>query len=229
MNPIHTNQLVVGNILKMLTHRGHAYNGIYDTMVADYDSMYSHMSDNKEYMIIVGLNRATKDESIVFNMYGVEKFDAPRAITVNRIFQERRVKQKEGILDVIIITRVPVNVRRHTEMTSINYVPDIKMRVTFFTYGEMYFNILEHSLNSRYERLTPEESSSVLKCLRSKGTELNQIAESDLSVRYIGACPGDILRVIRPSETSGTAITYSRVTGAPYNPTKSSDKEKTEK
>jgi DNA-directed RNA polymerase subunit H len=222
-NPIHVNQLVVCNILEMMKCRRYIYNPIYDTMISDYDAMYTHMNDNKEMMVIVGrrdrhgtADPSTNDEICIFNIHGVEKFNADRRVIVERIYKDRRAGQKAGLLEVLIITRQQVAEKKRNEMMAVNYMPDIHLRVGFFTYGEMRFNILEHDLNSRYEPLTREEASQVLESLRATRQEIHQIPDTDLSIRYIGASPGDIVRIIRPSATAGTAVVYARVTGVPY-------------
>lgn len=226
-NPVHGNQMVVRNILKLMQRRHYVYHESYDTLITDYDEMYRHMGENKEMMVVVGRrdrrgldpqDPSIHDAICIFNIHGVDKFNADRRTIVERIYKDRRASQKEGLLEVLIITRQTVNDKKRNEMMAINYMPDIRIRVNFFTYGEMRPNILEHELNSQYELLTRDQERQVLDSLRAGRTEIQQLPEADLSVRYIGACPGDIIRIIRPSPLTGTAIVYARVTGIPYRP-----------
>jgi DNA-directed RNA polymerase subunit H len=73
------------------------------------------------------------------------------------------------------------------------------------------FDIFEHKLVPRHEILTEKEKEHLLTQYRLQPYQLPQIKSVDPAVKVIGARPGDILRVIRKSQTAGEHIAYRYV------------------
>ena len=73
------------------------------------------------------------------------------------------------------------------------------------------FDIFEHKLVPKHEILTEEEKKQILSQYRVQPYQLPQIKASDPAVKAIGAKPGDMLRIIRRSPTSGEHIAYRYV------------------
>ena len=69
-------------------------------------------------------------------------------------------------------------------------------------------NITKHVLVPKHTILTPEEKSNLMKRYRLKSDQLPRIHKSDPIARYLGAVPGQVLKIIRPSETAGRYISY---------------------
>lgn len=76
------------------------------------------------------------------------------------------------------------------------------------------FNIFKHELVPKHEILSPEEAKKLLKKYRLKPHQLPMIKSSDIVVIAIGAKPGDILRIVRDSATTGKHVTYKLVVPA---------------
>lgn len=73
------------------------------------------------------------------------------------------------------------------------------------------FDLFEHKLVPRCEILTQEEKEKLLAEYRVQAYQLPQISASDPAVTAIGAMPGDVLRVIRKSQTAGEHIAFRYV------------------
>ncbi|MCD6536618.1 MAG: DNA-directed RNA polymerase subunit H [Thaumarchaeota archaeon] len=73
------------------------------------------------------------------------------------------------------------------------------------------FSVLEHSLVPKHRILPPEEAQSILEKYRIKPQQLPYILVSDPVVKALGAKPGDIIEIIRESETAGKAVYYRLV------------------
>jgi DNA-directed RNA polymerase subunit H len=73
------------------------------------------------------------------------------------------------------------------------------------------FDIFEHKLVPRHEILTEKEKEHLLMQYKLQPYQLPQIKSADPAVKVIGARPGDILRVIRKSQTAGEHIAYRYV------------------
>jgi len=65
------------------------------------------------------------------------------------------------------------------------------------------FSLFDHELVPRHILLGEEESIEVLKTYNIDKRMLPKIKMSDPAVKEIGAKPGDIIKIIRESETAG--------------------------
>ncbi|MEM4970645.1 MAG: DNA-directed RNA polymerase subunit H [Sulfolobales archaeon] len=77
--------------------------------------------------------------------------------------------------------------------------------------SEKRFNVLKHELVPRHEIVPIEEAIKILRELGVRPEQLPWIKASDPVARAIGAKPGDIIRVIRKSETAGEIVVYRYV------------------
>jgi len=73
------------------------------------------------------------------------------------------------------------------------------------------FDLFEHRLVPKHEILTEKERSQLLVQYKVHPYQLPQISSVDPAVKAIGAKPGDVLRIIRKSQTAGEHITYRYV------------------
>lgn len=76
---------------------------------------------------------------------------------------------------------------------------------------ERQISIMEHELVPQHRVLSPEEAQEVLKRFGVQPQQLPYILISDPIVKTLGAKPGDIIEIKRPSETAGEAIYYRLV------------------
>ncbi|RZN64873.1 MAG: DNA-directed RNA polymerase subunit H [Candidatus Methanoliparum thermophilum] len=65
------------------------------------------------------------------------------------------------------------------------------------------FSLFNHELVPKHILLSEEEAIQVLKTYNIDKRMLPKIKMSDPAVREIGAKPGDIIKIIRESETAG--------------------------
>ena len=73
------------------------------------------------------------------------------------------------------------------------------------------FNIFDHSLVPKHEIMSQEERQKLLETYRVKPYQLPRIHASDPAAKAIGARPGDIVRIIRDSQTAGKYTAYRYV------------------
>ena len=73
------------------------------------------------------------------------------------------------------------------------------------------FEIFNHALVPKHEILDEDEKQEILAKYKIKPYQMPQITSMDPVVKAIGAIPGDVLKVIRKSQTAGEHITYRYV------------------
>ncbi|MCD6368711.1 MAG: DNA-directed RNA polymerase subunit H [Thermoproteales archaeon] len=73
------------------------------------------------------------------------------------------------------------------------------------------FNVLNHQYVPQHIRLSREEARRILGDLNISLSELPWILSSDPAARAAGAKPGDVLLIIRKSQTAGESIAFRLV------------------
>jgi len=73
------------------------------------------------------------------------------------------------------------------------------------------FDIFEHALVPKHEILSAKEKEQLLAQYKVHPYQMPQIKANDPAVKVIGAKPGDVLKIIRKSQTAGEHIAYRYV------------------
>ena len=76
---------------------------------------------------------------------------------------------------------------------------------------ELLVNIIDHDLQPKFEVLSKEEKKHYFKSYKTKKMEMPKMLSIDPIARYYNLQNGDIVRIIRPSITSGYIVSYRLV------------------
>lgn len=97
-----------------------------------------------------------------------------------------------------------------TIVVSFSPVDTLKMKqfpnVQFFAVDELLINITNNKLVPRHEIV--KDPQYILKQLMATPSQLPKILVTDPMAKYIGAKPGDIVRIIRNSKQAGEYVVY---------------------
>ena len=150
------------------------------------------------------------------NFYGNKINDESSTIYVEYIIAEKiktdditqfcmKLKEKNIPNGIIIISGLISSMARQ----KLKETNDSKLfHIEIFEDKELIVNITEHELVPKHIILSDEEKQTLLKKYRLKESQLPKILTSDPVARFLGLVKGQVVKIIRASETAGRYITY---------------------
>jgi len=119
-----------------------------------------------------------------------------------------------GVTRAILILKrgiTPFAKRILQEMASQSTPLASRRLIELFEQEELLVNITEHIFVPKHVLLSDLEKQALLRKYKLKDTQLPRIQQIDPVARYYGLSKGQVVKIIRPSETAGRYVTYRLV------------------
>ena len=114
-----------------------------------------------------------------------------------------KMKDAKADSGIIVISGV-LSSQAKQKLADIN----IELQVECFNISELMVNITEHAYVPKHILLTEEQKKDLMKRYRIKENQLPKILHTDPVAKYLGLKRGDVVKIIRSSETAGKYVTY---------------------
>ena len=114
-----------------------------------------------------------------------------------------KMKDAKADSGIIVISGI-LSSQAKQKLADIN----IELQVECFNISELMVNITEHAYVPKHILLTEEEKKELMKRYRIKDSQLPKILHNDPVAKYLGLKRGDVVKIIRSSETAGKYVTY---------------------
>lgn len=111
---------------------------------------------------------------------------------------------EQNIFKAIVVIRQAITPSASKVMTTM--AP--KYILEQFTESELVVNITDHVLVPKHVLLSQDEKDELLRKYRLKDSQLPRMMTSDPIARYYGLRRGQVMKIIRASETAGRYVTY---------------------
>jgi DNA-directed RNA polymerase I, II, and III subunit RPABC1 len=92
--------------------------------------------------------------------------------------------------------------------SALKQAANLPITIEVFNDQDLLVNITKHELVPKHILLSPEEKKALLDRYRLKETQLPRIRVEDPVAKYLGLRRGQIVKIIRKSETAGRYASY---------------------
>lgn len=181
-------RIVLKNIVKMITERGYLNK-------EDYKKNKSNLiNQNNDDLYTIGLNNNTGLTVKIFNqkITGISKQS-----NINEFLHKNK-----DVNRIIIVKSITTK--------AVQYIKSTYPSTEVFLENELLINLVDNILVPRYEVLerNSENYKTFFEQYQSKKRQMPRVHVTDPLARYYNLKKGDIVRIIRPSETSAVSIGY---------------------
>ena len=147
------------------------------------------------------------DNSHTYVKYRLDKIKTARAIEsfIDQIY-DTQLKPEDKL---ILVAPERINIQGSSFETMLNNFYNQKgYYVQIISLPQLLINIVNHRDVPHHEVIEENDKKELLVKYNIKQENLPVILRDDAMARYLGLRPGEIVRILRPSPTSGTYVSY---------------------
>ena len=190
-------------VLQMLRDRGYMVDQA-DVDQTEEDFFEKHTNNPQRDMLTIMVQKRDDPTDIIFVFWPIDPKVGVKPI---KRYMERM--NEEDVKRAILVVQQSLTAFARQALSEIEQSEGLKIEQ--FQESELLVNITEHVLVPQHMVLTKEEKTILLQRYKMKESQLPRIQLSDPVSRYYGLTRGQVVKIIRPSETAGKYVTYRMV------------------
>ena len=188
-------ETVLTNIVKMLTERKLINPQNENKKIND---LINTQSDDLTYKLTLDNYKDDNDKTFAIKLIPQKITAVNKASGISDFLHNFKNNPKIVVVDSIS--------KKAKQFISVNFP-----KTEIFDEVDLMINLIEYVLVPKHEVLSPEEVENFYKEFNCKKRNMPKMLTSDPVAKYYNVNPGDILRILRPSTTSGLALGYRLV------------------
>ena len=147
------------------------------------------------------------DDSYTYVKYRLDKIKTARAIEsfIEQIYNT----QLKPMDKLILVAPERINIQGSSFETMLNnFYNQMGYYVQIISLPQLLIDIVNHRDVPHHEVISETEKKELLEKYYIKQDNLPVILRDDAMARYLGMRPGEVVKILRPSPTSGTYVSY---------------------
>lgn len=193
-------------VTKMLEDRGYIVPAEEKKQTLDdFRQKYGDVPNREQLAILATKRENIADKIFVFFV----DTDSKKKMGITEIKKVTDRMDKEDVKQAIIIIPYGITPFAVKAIQTLSQVTGKNIEI--FAESKLLVNITEHVLVPKHQVLTDDEKSKVLERYKLKPSQLPRMKVDDPIARYYGLKAGQVVKIIRPSETAGKYVTYRLV------------------